>query len=199
MKSRLRIGFILIAVLTGTNVYYNQDNYTGTTEFNKYGFSFRYPSNALIWEAGFPDYNSPASDFSGRFSATGISSDEVIEQVMVIWTVVNDFQLNDTLEDALWDVMDDISINPDIILGNFSELKMHSIDDYELVYIYFTGSQNGEKFNSIIGVMILPWESLRSYRAYIFGYVGSDEFLTKAEVEEKYLDFLNSFKPLDKS
>jgi hypothetical protein len=197
MNIRLLIGFTLIAVLTGANVYNNQDRYSGTTEFNKYGFSIRYPSNAMIWETGFPDYYSPASDFSGRFSVTSVSVDESIEQALVIWTVVRDFSVNDSLEEALWDVIDDIVFNSNITLENFSELKKHSIDDHELVYIYFNGRQMEEKFNSIIGIMILPWDSFRSHRAYILAYVGSEGVFSEVEIKDKYLDFLGSFKPVN--
>ena len=196
MNNRLLIGFTLITIITGINVYNNQENYSGTTEFNKYGLSFRYPTNAMTWETGHPDYSSPASDFSGRFSATTVSGEEYIEQVLVIWTVIRDFQTNDTLEDAIWDVLDDISLDPNIILENVSETKTLTIDGYELIYIYFEGTQIGGRFNTIFGIMIIPWESLRSNRGYILGYVGSEGVFSEAEIEEQYLDFLDSFKPV---
>ena len=195
MNNRLMIGFTLIAILTGINVYNNQGNYSGTTEFNKYGVSFRYPTNAMVWETGHPDHGSPATDFSGRFSATTVSG-EAIEQVLVIWTVVRDVQANDTLEDGLWDVIDDISMSSNITLDNFSETKTITIDGFELIYIYFEGTQMGGRFNSIIGVMIIPWESLRSHRGYILGYVGSEGVFSKTELEEHYMNFLDSFKPV---
>jgi len=196
MNNRQLIGFALIAIITGTNAYNNQENYSGTTEFNKYGFSFRYPTNAMIWETGHPDYGSPASDFAGRFSATKVSGDEYIEQTMIIWTVVKDHQTNDTVEDALWVVINDISVDSNITLGNFSDTKTLTIDGYELVYVYFEGIQMGERFNTIFGVMIIPWESLCSYRGYILGYVGSEGVFSEAEIEARYLDFLNFFKPV---
>ena len=196
VNNRLLIGFALIAIITGTNAYNNQENYSGTTEFNKYGFSLRYPTNAMIWETGHPDHGSPATDFSGRFSATTVTGDEFIEQTLVIWTVVSDHQSNDTLEDGLWEVIDGISMGSNIALGNFSETKMLTIDGYELVYVYFEGIQMGGRFNTVFGVMVIPWESLRSYRGYVLGYVGSEGVFSEAEIEERYLDFLGSFKPV---
>lgn len=195
MNNRLLVGFTLVAIITGINVYNNQENYSGTTEYNNYGVSFRYPTNAMVWETGHPDYGSPASDFSGRFSATTVSG-ESIEQVLVIWTVVRDVQQNDTLEDGLWDVIDDISMGSNITLDNYSETKTITINGFELIYIFFEGTRMGERFNSIIGVMILPWESLRSHRGYILGYVGSEGVFSETELEERYLNFLDSFKPV---
>lgn len=199
VNNRLLVGFILIAIITGSNAYNNQENYSGTTEYNNYGVSFRYPTNAMIWETGHPDHGSPATDFSGRFSATKVSGGEFIEQVLVIWTVVRNVQTNDTVEDGLWDVLDDIRMDSNITLENFSETKTLAIDGFELVYIYFEGTQMGGKFNSIIGVMIIPWESLRSHRGYILGYVGSDGVFSEAELEEKFLEFLGSFEPVNLS
>ena len=196
MNNRFLIGFTLIAIITGVNVYNHQEDYSGTIEFNNYGFSLRYPSNAMIWEAGFPDLGSGTSDFSGRFQATRVSGNELIEQILVLWTVIPNTQENYTLDNELMDIIDEISLDSNITVENFSEFKTHEIGEHKLLYVYFEGMQPGLKFNSMIGVMVLPWESLRSNRGYIIGYISIDGVYSEIELEGKYLDFLESFKPV---
>jgi hypothetical protein len=192
MMNRLLIGFTLIAVITGVNVYNNQDKYSGKTVLDKYGFSLSYPSNMMLIEAGFPDYSSGASDFSGMVQGTSIV-EERIEQVTVIWTVVQEYS---TLDRELMKVVEDVNGDSNVTINYMSEVKTQERDDYNYCYVYFEAQQRGLNFNAILGITVVPWQPLRSNRGYVIGYVASEGVYTESGLREVYLSLLDSFIPV---
>jgi hypothetical protein len=190
--NRLGIGFMLIVILTGFNVYKNQERYSGNIVSDMYGFSFSYPGNMMVMEAGFPDYASGASDFSGRVQATSFI-EERIEQILVIWTVVREYG---ELNEELMKVVDDLNGNSNISINYLSEIETLEFNNCTYNYIYFEANQRGLNFNAVIGITIIPWAPLRSYRGYVIGYIASEGVNSESELRAEFLRFLNSFKPV---
>jgi hypothetical protein len=190
--NRLGIGFMLIVILTGFNVYKNQERYSGNIVSDMYGFSFSYPGNMMVMEAGFPDYASGASDFSGRVQATSFI-EERIEQILVIWTVVREYG---ELNEELMKVVDDLNGNSNTSINYLSEIETLEFPNCTYNYIYFEANQRGLNFNAVIGITIIPWAPLRSYRGYVIGYIASEGVNSESELRAEFLRFLNSFKPV---
>lgn len=190
--NRLGIGFMLIVILTGFNVYKNQERYSGNIVSDMYGFSFSYPGNMNVMEAGFPDYASGASDFSGRVQATSFI-EERIEQILVIWTVVREYG---ELNEELMKVVDDLNGNSNTSINYLSEIETLEFTNCTYNYIYFEANQRGLNFNAVIGITIIPWAPLRSYRGYVIGYIASEGVNSESELRAEFLRFLNSFKPV---
>ena len=191
MMNRLLIGLTLVAITTGINVYNNQDNYSGKTEFERYGFSFLYPGNMMILESGFPDFGSGASDFSGCFQGT-IVIGERIEQIQVVWKVVQEY---DTLEEALISLYEDVTNDSTITINYLSEIDAYENIEFTYKFLYFEADQEGLSFNAIIGITIIPWESLRSNRGYCIIYLATEGVYNESELKSTYIRFLSSFKP----
>lgn len=190
--NKLLTGLMLILMFTGFNVYNNQDRYSGKTVLDKYGFSFSYPANMMLMETGFPDYGSVASDFSGTVQATSIS-EERIEQLIVIWTVIREY---DELNGELMKVVEDLSNDSNITITYMSEIDTLESSNCTYRCIYLEANQRGLDFNAIISVTIIPWESLRSNRGYVIGYIASKGTYSEIELREVFLNFLKAFKPV---
>lgn len=190
MKNRLLIGFAVIAVITGFNVYNNPDYYTGMEEFNKYGFSFHYPGNFRPFEAGYPNFGDGASDFSGYFQAN-LEDGERFEEILVVWSTVNEHKsLDEELHNVIEDMSEDVSVKH---MG--WNVKEYVGENVNARYVYGEFSQNGINFNAMISLQIIPWESLRSYRGYIVGYIAIEGLYTETEIEERFRAFMGDFNP----
>lgn len=190
MNSRLLIGFVVIAVITGFNAITHSENYSGTEIFDKYGFNFRYPGNFRAFEAGYPNFGDGASDFSGYFQANfedGVN----FEEILVIWSTVNEPKgLDEELHGVIDGMSEDVSVKQ---MGG--KVKAYVGENCTAHYVYGEFSQGGINFNAIISLQIIPWESLRSHRGYVVGYIALEGLYTEAELDAVFRAFMDDFNP----
>jgi len=142
MNSRLLIGFVVIAIITGFNAITHSENYSGTEIFDKYGFNFRYPGNFRAFEAGYPNFVDGASDFSGYFQANfedGVN----FEEILVIWSTVNEPKsLDEELHGVIDGMSEDVSVKQ---MGG--KVKIYVGENCTAHYVYGELSQGGINFN----------------------------------------------------
>lgn len=190
MNNRLIIGFTLIAIITGFNAITHSENYSGTEIFDKYGFSFRYPGNFRAFEGGYPNYGDGASDFSGAFQAN-LEEDQDFKEILVIWSTINEPK---SLDEELHNVIEGISEEVTIKQMGWN-VKTYVGENNTAHYVYGEFSQGGLNFNAIISLQIIPWESLRSYRGYVVGYIAIEGVYTEAELDAVFRAFMTDFNP----
>lgn len=190
MNNRIIIGLTLIVIITGFNAITHSENYSGTEIFDKYGFSFRYPENFRTFEAGYPNFGDGASDFSGYFQAN-LEEGEAFEEILVIWSTINEPKsMDEELQNVIEGLSADVSIRQ--MDGN---IKTYASENYTTHYVYGEFSQGELDFNAIISLQIIPWESLRSYRGYIVGYIATEGVYTEAELDVAFRAFMDDFTP----
>jgi hypothetical protein len=111
----------------------------------------------------------------------------------VIWTVVREYG---ELNEELMKVVDDLNGNSNTSINYLSEIETLEFPNCTYNYIYFEANQRGLNFNAVIGITIIPWAPLRSYRGYVIGYIASEGVNSESELRAEFLRFLNSFKPV---
>ena len=145
----------------------------------------------MIMESGFSDFSSEASDFSGCFQGTSVIG-EKIEQIQVVWKVVQEY---DNLEEALISLYEDVTNDSTISIDYLSKIETYENGKFTYKFVYFEADQEGLSFNAIIGITIIPWESLRSNRGYCIIYLATEGVYNESELKSTYIRFLDSFKP----
>lgn len=189
------LSLLAAGLVTGGNLWLHRgDTPLGYTEYNKYGFSLRYPSAWYPLEGGFTDPGAGASDVQGMFQAIYFSETRV-ELMMVAWTIVEA-----PIEAPEWgahyvdEVIQNVGDTPNTTIIGVGPYETVDKDGVEVTYAVFKLVQRELPLTAVVGVMAQQWPSLRSYRAYVLSYAADSASASEAQVEERFHDFLDGFR-----
>lgn len=187
---RLFIGLTIVALITGFNAYQHRDNYSGTTEYTGYGFSFKYRSDLTLWVYGHPDYGAEATDLAGIASARAMSIDENYLQYYVEWSTVQSIpDLEDTGSEYLHRFETDAGVT---WRGSIGPRYLNK-DGYQVAYWILNGTQRDLDFMVIHSCWVMPWEPLHAYRLYNVDVLTPGVGYTTESIEELFKAFMESF------
>jgi hypothetical protein len=188
---RLFIGLTIVALITAFNAYQHKDNYSGTTEYEGYGFSFKYRSDLTLGISGHPNYGVEATDLAGIVSARAMSFDEDYLQYYIEWSTVQSIP---DLEDAGAEYLHRLEIDGGVNWsGSIGPIYLDK-EGYQVAYWILNASQGDLHFMVVHSCWVEPWESLRSYRMYNVDVITPDVGYTTESIDACFREFLESFK-----
>jgi hypothetical protein len=187
---RLLIGLTIVALITAFNAYQHRDNNSGTTEYEGYGFSFKYRSDLTPWVFGHPDYGAEATDLAGIVSARAMSIDENYLQYFVEWSTVQSIPV---LEDAGAEYLYKLETDSHIKWRGSIGPRYLDKDGYQVVYWILNGTQFDLEFMVVHSCWVEPWGSLHAYRMYNVDVITPDVGYTTEMIEELFKEFMESF------
>lgn len=190
MNNRLLIGFTLVALVTGFNVYQNREGFSGNTVYTGFGFSFPYTEDLNIYELGSPEYGPEPSEFAGAVIAIAPSIDENFKEIIVEWKTIQEPIVEEVMEAYL----DNLETNNEV---NFTESigpRYLQKGDFNISYWTMKGDQRGLEFMVVHGVWVEPWESLRSNRVYIVAIIVPPIGYTVDMLDIMFRELIGSFE-----
>ena len=191
MMKRLFIGLTIVALITAFNAYQHRDNYSGITEYEGYGFSFKYRSDLTLWVFGHPDYGSEATDLAGIVSARAMSIDENYIQNYVEWRTVQSIPV---LEDAGGEYLNKFETESGVTWRGSIGPRYLDKEGYQVAYWILNGTQRGLDFMVVHSCWVEPWESLHAYRLYNVDIITPDVVYTTESIDMLLKEFLASFE-----
>ena len=191
ITSRLAVGFLLVALITGFNVYQNRDSYSGNTVYTGFGFSFPYTENLMLYEMGSPDFGPDPSEFAGSVIAMTPSIDEDFKEIIVEWRTI---QETPSIEEIMEYYLNDLATTSDVNFTASIGPRHIQRGEYTVAYWIMNGNQRGLEFMVVHGIWVEPWVSLRSNRVYIVGIITPTVGYTPEMLDEMFRDFMDSLK-----
>jgi hypothetical protein len=186
------LSLLVAGLVTGGNIWLHRgDTPLGYTEYSRYGFSLRYPSNWYPYEGGFTDPGAGASDFQGMFQAI-LFTEEKVELMMVGWQA--SAEVDEGAASSVEGFVQSIEDTPNTTLTSMGPFKTVDKDGVEVTCVVFQLVQRGLPLTAVAGVMAQPWPSLRSYRVYVLSYAADSTSTSEAQAEERFMEFLGSFR-----
>lgn len=187
---RLFIGLTIVALITAFNAYQHRDNYSETTEYTGYGFSFQYRKDLTLGVWGHPDYGSDPTDLAGIVSARPMTPDENFLQYYIEWSTVQSIP---DLEDAGAEYLLRLEIDGEIIWRGSIGPRYLDKDGHQVAYWVLNATQRDLNFMVVHSCWVEPWESLRSYRMYSVDIITPDVGYTTESSDAFYREFMESF------
>jgi len=188
---RIIIGITIVALITAFNVYQHQDNYSETTEYTGYGFSFQYRKDLPIWVYGNPEYGTEANDFAGIVSARAMSIDENYLQFYVEWSTTQNIP---NLEEAGNEYLHRFETESDVTWRGTVGPRYLEKNGHKVAYWILNGTQRGLDFMVVHSCWFEPWESLHAYRRYNVDVITPDTVYTTESIDALFREFLDSFE-----
>ena len=188
---RIIIGLTLVALITACNAYQHRDNYSETTEYTGYGFSFQYRKDLTLWVSGNPEYGSEANDFAGIVSTRAMIIDENYRQYFVEWSTIQNIPV---LEEAGAEYLHRFETESDVTWRGSIGPRYLDKDGHQVAYWVLNGTQRGLDFMVVHSCWVESWDSLHAYRMYNVDVITPDVGYTTESIDALFKEFIASFE-----